>query len=78
MCLPWFLAASGWVETFSLTSLYLSNLFLTYEIEDNSHTFSGTPALTSRGFVEEDFAKVADFFDTAVKLAVKIKAATKG
>ncbi|KAG5535414.1 hypothetical protein RHGRI_023246 [Rhododendron griersonianum] len=38
----------------------------------------GTPALTSRGFVEEDFAKVADFFDTAVKLAVKIKAATKG
>ena len=39
---------------------------------------SGTPALTSRGFVEEDFAKVADFFDAAVKLAVKIKAETKG
>lgn len=39
---------------------------------------SGTPALTSRGFVEEDFAKVADFFDAAVKLALKIKAATKG
>ncbi|KAL9351176.1 hypothetical protein Peur_053856 [Populus x canadensis] len=38
----------------------------------------GTPALTSRGFVEEDFAKVADFFDAAVKLAVKIKAETKG
>nr|DAD40867.1 TPA_asm: hypothetical protein HUJ06_015190 [Nelumbo nucifera] len=38
----------------------------------------GTPALTSRGFVEEDFVKVADFFDTAVKLAVKIKAETKG
>ncbi|KAL6227598.1 hypothetical protein ACLB2K_001555 [Fragaria x ananassa] len=38
----------------------------------------GTPALTSRGFVEEDFAKVADFFDAAVKLAVKVKAEAKG
>ncbi|GFY99883.1 serine transhydroxymethyltransferase 1 [Actinidia rufa] len=38
----------------------------------------GTPALTSRGFVEEDFAKVANFFDSAVKLAMKIKAETKG
>ncbi|KAK4426520.1 Serine hydroxymethyltransferase, mitochondrial [Sesamum alatum] len=38
----------------------------------------GTPALTSRGFVEEDFVKVAEFFDAAVKLAVKIKADTKG
>lgn len=39
---------------------------------------SGTPALTSRGFVEEDFAKVAEFFDSAVKLAVKIKTETQG
>uniref|UniRef100_A0A9I9CSJ1 Serine hydroxymethyltransferase n=1 Tax=Cucumis melo TaxID=3656 RepID=A0A9I9CSJ1_CUCME len=38
----------------------------------------GTPALTSRGFVEEDFAKVAEFFDAAVNIAVKIKAETKG
>ena len=38
----------------------------------------GTPALTSRGFVEEDFAKVADFFDSAVNLALKVKAATTG
>ncbi|KAL5988412.1 hypothetical protein ACLOJK_036176 [Asimina triloba] len=38
----------------------------------------GTPALTSRGFVEEDFVKVADFFDAAVNLALKIKAETKG
>ncbi|XP_031108315.1 serine hydroxymethyltransferase, mitochondrial [Ipomoea triloba] len=38
----------------------------------------GTPALTSRGFVEEDFVKVAEYFDEAVKLAVKIKAATQG
>ncbi|KAJ8442612.1 hypothetical protein Cgig2_026554 [Carnegiea gigantea] len=38
----------------------------------------GTPALTSRGFVEEDFAKVAEFFDAAVMLALKIKADTKG
>ncbi|XP_010519153.1 PREDICTED: serine hydroxymethyltransferase 2, mitochondrial-like [Tarenaya hassleriana] len=38
----------------------------------------GTPALTSRGFVEEDFARVADFFDAAVKLALKIKSETQG
>ncbi|KAK3411830.1 hypothetical protein EUGRSUZ_I00580 [Eucalyptus grandis] len=38
----------------------------------------GTPALTSRGFIEEDFVKVAEFFDAAVGLAVKIKAQTKG
>ncbi|XP_027161710.1 serine hydroxymethyltransferase, mitochondrial [Coffea eugenioides] len=38
----------------------------------------GTPALTSRGFVEEDFVKVAEFFDAAVRLAVKIKGQTKG
>ncbi|GAY48109.1 hypothetical protein CUMW_109320 [Citrus unshiu] len=38
----------------------------------------GTPALTSRGFVEEDFEKVAEFFNAAVKLALKIKGDTKG
>ncbi|GKV19925.1 hypothetical protein SLEP1_g30121 [Rubroshorea leprosula] len=38
----------------------------------------GTPALTSRGFVEEDFEKVAEFFDAAVQLALKIKADTEG
>ncbi|XP_065626549.1 serine hydroxymethyltransferase, mitochondrial-like [Quercus suber] len=38
----------------------------------------GTPALTSRGFIEEDFVRVADFFDAAVKLALKIKADAKG
>lgn len=38
----------------------------------------GTPALTSRGFVEEDFVKVAEYFDAAVKLALKVKAETKG
>lgn len=39
---------------------------------------SGTLALTSRVFVEQDFAKVANFFDAAVKLALKVKAETKG
>ena len=34
---------------------------------------SRTLAFTSRGFDEEDFVKVADFFDTAVKLANKAK-----
>ncbi|KAH7279904.1 hypothetical protein KP509_37G043000 [Ceratopteris richardii] len=38
----------------------------------------GTPALTSRGFTEEDFEKVAEFFDKAVQLALKVKGATKG
>jgi glycine hydroxymethyltransferase len=33
----------------------------------------GTPALTSRGFMEEDFAKVANFFNRAVKIAVNLK-----
>ncbi|XP_074574663.1 serine hydroxymethyltransferase 1, mitochondrial-like [Curcuma longa] len=33
----------------------------------------GTPTLTSRGFVEE--AKVDDFFNTVVNLALKIKSA---
>ncbi|KAI3897008.1 hypothetical protein MKX03_015832 [Papaver bracteatum] len=37
----------------------------------------GTPALTSRGFLEEDFAKVAEFFDAAVNLALKAKAECK-
>ncbi|PWA94442.1 serine hydroxymethyltransferase 2 [Artemisia annua] len=38
----------------------------------------GTPALTSRGFLEEDFVKVAELFDASVKLALKIKAASAG
>lgn len=38
----------------------------------------GTPALTSRGFVEEDFVKVAEYFDASVNLALKIKSESKG
>ncbi|XP_068655961.1 serine hydroxymethyltransferase, mitochondrial-like [Aristolochia californica] len=38
----------------------------------------GTPALTSRGFLEQDFVKVAEYFDAAVKLSLKIKAEAKG
>ncbi|XP_019420948.1 PREDICTED: serine hydroxymethyltransferase, mitochondrial-like isoform X3 [Lupinus angustifolius] len=45
---------------------------------DISLWISGTPALTSRGFVEEDFVKVAEFFDASVNIAVKIKAESKG
>eukprot|EP00217_Crustomastix_stigmatica_P011674 CAMPEP_0183790714 /NCGR_PEP_ID=MMETSP0803_2-20130417/1282_1 /TAXON_ID=195967 /ORGANISM="Crustomastix stigmata, Strain CCMP3273" /LENGTH=514 /DNA_ID=CAMNT_0026034969 /DNA_START=41 /DNA_END=1585 /DNA_ORIENTATION=- len=33
----------------------------------------GTPALTTRGFVEEDFEKVAEFVDRAVQIAVDVK-----
>ncbi|KAG2489006.1 hypothetical protein HYH03_012445 [Edaphochlamys debaryana] len=33
----------------------------------------GSPALTSRGFVEADFEKVADFVDRAVNIAVDLK-----
>lgn len=38
----------------------------------------GTPALTSRGFLEEDFAKVAHFFDRAVSIAVKLSNTDEG
>jgi len=38
----------------------------------------GTPALTSRGLKEEDFAKVAEFFDRAVSIAVKLKGTEQG
>ena len=38
----------------------------------------GAPALTSRGFKEEDFAKVAHFFDRAVKIALKLKDTEQG
>ena len=34
----------------------------------------GAPALTSRGFVEEDFEQVAAFFDSAVQISQAIKA----
>ncbi|KIY99752.1 glycine hydroxymethyltransferase [Monoraphidium neglectum] len=34
----------------------------------------GSPALTSRGFVEKDFEKVAEFVDRAVNIAVALKA----
>jgi len=36
----------------------------------------GTPALTSRGFKEEDFVQVADFLDRGVRLAIKIQEKT--
>ena len=36
----------------------------------------GTPALTTRGFNEADFGKVAEFVDRAVKIAVAVKAKT--
>jgi glycine hydroxymethyltransferase len=36
-------------------------------------SIAGTPALTTRGFVDEDFVKVADLFDRAVKIAIKVK-----
>ncbi|CCK69299.1 glycine hydroxymethyltransferase SHM1 KNAG_0C01850 [Huiozyma naganishii CBS 8797] len=33
----------------------------------------GTPAMTTRGFEEKDFAKVAEYIDKATKLAIKMK-----
>ncbi|VEU37681.1 unnamed protein product [Pseudo-nitzschia multistriata] len=38
----------------------------------------GTPALTSRGLLEDDFAKVAEFFDRAVAIAVDLKNTDEG
>lgn len=36
----------------------------------------GSPALTSRGFVESDFEQVAEFVDRAVQITSEIKAKT--
>merc|ERR1712078_671283 len=36
----------------------------------------GTPALTTRGFKEEDFVKVADLIDRGVKIAADLKERT--
>lgn len=40
----------------------------------------GTPAMTTRGFTKEDFAKVASYIDKAVKITIQLKAdvAAKG
>lgn len=38
----------------------------------------GSPALTSRGFIEKDFDKVAEFVDRAVQIAVAVKAKSGG
>mmetsp|Transcript_7082 Transcript_7082/g.9190 ORF Transcript_7082/g.9190 Transcript_7082/m.9190 type:complete len:505 (-) Transcript_7082:40-1554(-) len=38
----------------------------------------GTPALTSRNFKEDDFAKVAHFFDRAVNVALELKKTDQG
>jgi len=37
----------------------------------------GAPALTSRGFKEDDFIKVAEFIDEAVQIALGAKSMTK-
>lgn len=38
----------------------------------------GTPALSSRGFMEADFVKVAEFFDRAVEIALALKKTDQG
>jgi len=38
----------------------------------------GAPALTSRGFTEDDFGTVAEFFDRAVEIAKKLKNTEQG
>jgi hypothetical protein len=38
--------------------------------------FVGSPALTSRGLKEADFAKIAEFLDRAVKIALDIQSKT--
>lgn len=38
----------------------------------------GTPALTTRGFIESDFVRVAEFFDRAVQIAVNLKNTEQG
>ena len=57
---------------------HLLNAFVFGTFTWNFSAILGTPALTSRGFVEEDFAKVAEYFDKAVKLALKVKSEAQG
>lgn len=38
----------------------------------------GTPALTTRGFKENDIDKVVEFLDRALKIAIQAKDETKG
>ena len=38
----------------------------------------GTPAMTTRGFNESDFEKVAEFIDRGVKLTIDIKKKVTG
>jgi glycine hydroxymethyltransferase len=38
----------------------------------------GSPAMTTRGMVEEDFVKVADLIDRGIKLTSELKASTPG
>lgn len=38
--------------------------------------FTGAPALTSRGLKENDFMKIMDFLDEAVKISLDVKAKT--
>ena len=37
----------------------------------------GAPALTSRGFSEDDFTRVVDFIDEAVNIAKEVQAKSK-
>lgn len=79
MFLPWFLVESEWVKIL----VKASSFFIWYAngvFSERSLLLlhSGTPALTSRGFVEEDFAKVAEYFDKAVNVALKVKSEAQG
>ena len=38
----------------------------------------GTPAMTTRGFGPEEFAKVAEYFQRAVEIAISLKERKKG
>jgi len=37
----------------------------------------GTPAITTRGFLEKDCEKVVEFVDRAIKISIKVKDQTK-
>ncbi len=36
----------------------------------------GTPALTTRGLVESDFVKVAEYIDRGIKIAIRLNSGT--
>ncbi|KAJ3339954.1 hypothetical protein HDU93_007617 [Gonapodya sp. JEL0774] len=56
--------------------LRMGALYLRFEPEQNHDL--GSPAMTTRGLVENDFAQICEFVDRAIKLTLKIQSGVTG